>query len=768
MNPTTFLEGTYGFIRNELTGGNEGGVLVNESSNRLTAMPNFPILYENAGDVDSRYYATEVMEDTAPPFWDGSRLNLPPTFGWGNRIGTPPPNQRYPGWLNINRTQDVAISLTKVVGRHTMKGGFYNNHSFKAQNTGAGGVANLSFQGFVNFQNDTNNPLDTTFGFANAAAGIFSQYLQQSRFIEGSMIYNNTEFYVQDNWKVNNRLTFDYGIRFTRQQPQHDQFQQMSNFFADEWSQSQAPLLYIAGCSNGAVTCSGNTRNAMHPVTRQVLTIPGVANTSGAIGTIVPNSGNITNGIRQAGDGISKYSYTWPTLVFGPRFGAAYDLSGDQSFILRGGVGLFYDRPDGNTVFSIPGNPPISTSQDLRNGTLSTLGQGLSTIGVPALVTFQYEAKVPASWQWQFGGQMSLPWASSLDVSYVGNHGYNRLGGLQGGTTVNQNSVDFGAAYLSQNQDPTLGSSATPGANAYVDNLLRPFRGLSGIAQNTTEFYDTYHSIQTSFQRRFQGGFSFGATYTLGLSWTGNTGLQKRLQHAPDGTISVRADQAEYEELNKNLSLQRHVAKVNGVWDLPDLATSGSGAGKKVVGYILNDWQLSGVLTANSANKYDLTYSYQNNGANRNLTGSPDYAARILYVGDPGSGCSDNQYAQWNAAAVTGPTFNSLGLESGRNILAGCPDKTVDLSVLRSVRVGGSRQLQFRLDIYNAFNVAIINARQTQLQYNNPVDRTILNPQFLADGSVNPARLTPRTAGFGAATGAQNMRNMQLSIRFQF
>jgi hypothetical protein len=50
-----------------------------------------------------------------------------------------------------------------------LKAGFYNNHSFKAQNTGAGGVANLGFQGYVNFANDTNNALDTGFGFANAA-----------------------------------------------------------------------------------------------------------------------------------------------------------------------------------------------------------------------------------------------------------------------------------------------------------------------------------------------------------------------------------------------------------------------------------------------------------------------------------------------------------------------------------------------------------------------------------------------------------------------
>jgi hypothetical protein len=299
--------------------------------------------------------------------------------------------------------------------------------------------------------------------------------------------------------------------------------------------------------------------------------------------------------------------------------------------------------------------------------------------------------------------------------------------------------------------------------------LLRPFAGLGNINQNTTEFYDTYHSIQTAFQRRFQSGFSFGVNYTLGLSLEGNTGLQKRLQHDPNtGAISVRADQAEYEELNKQLNLQRHVMNANAVWDMPDLQTSGSGAGKKALGYILNDWQLSGVFRVSSGNRYDLGYSYQNNGASVNLTGSPDYGARILYVGDPGSGCADNQYAQFNVNAVTGPGYFSDGLESGRNIMVGCPDKTVDLSINRSIRLGGSRQLQFRVDAFNAFNTVVINGRQTTLQYNNPVDKVIQNSQYNADGSINSARLTPRTAGFGAATGAQALRTIQMQIRFQF
>ena len=628
----------------------------------------------------------------------------------------------------------------------------------------------------MDFANNTNNPLDTGFGFSNAAVGVFNQYLQASKFVEGSMLYNNTEAYIQDNWKANSRLTVDYGVRFTHQQPQYDQFQQMSNFFPDKWTAAQAPVLYVAGCSNGAVSCTGNIRNAMNPLTGQILTAAGAANSQAAIGTPVPGIGNPLDGIIQAGNGISKYGYTWPKVVVGPRFGAAYDITGKQTLIFRGGGGIFYDRPDGNTVFSIPGNPPIATSTDLRSGQLQNVGTGpgLAFGPVPALVTFQYDAKVPASAQWEAGIQKTLPWASVVDVSYVGNHGYNRLGGFQGGTTVNLNAIDFGAAYLPQNQDLTLGPQTVPGAGAYTQtNLLRAYRGLSSIDQNTTEYQDTYHSIQSNFNRRFRNGFSFGVNYVLSLSFTGNTGLQQRLQHNADGSFTTRADQAQYEDLLNELNLQRHLVKANWVWNLPKLPAKNTAT--KVVGYVINDWQLSGLFTGGSGNRYDLGYSYQNAGGQVNLTGTPDYSARILYTGDPGKGCSSDQYKQFNTAAVAGPTYGSVGLESGRNIMVGCPDHTTDLAVARNIRFGGSRQFQLRVDAFNLFNTAIVTGRNTTVTYTSPTNQTVANSQTLADGSVDPARLLPRNAGFGAAnawsTNSNNgnyQRVIQITVRFAF
>ena len=213
----------------------------------------------------------------------------------------------------------------------------------------------------------------------------------------------------------------------------------------------------------------------MNPATGQFLG----PNTTLAIGALVPGTGNTTNGLFLSGQGIVDTTYNWPALGLAPRFGAAWDVTGKQRFVLRGGAGLFFDRPSGNSVFAQILNPPTLQNVTARYGQLQSLGTGgLTTSTPPALTVYEYNAKLPSSVQWNAGAQMALPWATTLDVSYVGQHGFNIVQG------VNLNAVDYGAAFLPQNQDPTVAPSTTPGASALSQDLMRAVRGYSSITQN--------------------------------------------------------------------------------------------------------------------------------------------------------------------------------------------------------------------------------------------------------------------------------------------
>jgi hypothetical protein len=177
------------------------------------------------------------------------------------------------------------------------------------------------------------------------------------------------------------------------------------------------------------------------------------------------------------------------------------------------------------------------------------------------------------------------------------------------------------------------------------------------------------------------------------------------------------------------------------------------------------------VASVVSGGAYNIGHSYQNNGGSVNITGSPDWNGRpIVDLTRVGSGCSDNQYAQFDVSAVRGPGYGSVGMESGRNYMRGCTRSNVDMSIVRRIRVSSSERyrLELRADLFNAFNIVNITGRSTSATYNNPTSMTVTNNQFNTDGSLNQSRLKPKDAGFGAANGASTMRSIQLQLRFQF
>ena len=767
---STFIEGSFGqnYHHQEgcsVVGGDPNwcitGDAISPAANRNTAgFGAIPYLFPDATILDPNTISYEILNNIRGiTVWDGTRVMATPTFQWGSRIANAPPNNNNPftNFILDTVSGNANVTITRVAGAHTLKGGYY---LFKSvQKRGQGNI-----YGTINFANDTLNPIDTGYGFSNAALGIFSNYSQLSRWGEGAYTAINHEGFVQDNWRVRPGLTLDYGIRLVHQVPNHDAYYNNSNFFPEEWSTAQAPRLYVYGCDNGVYPCSGTNRRAMDPKTGQFLGSSTQAPI--IVGTLVPNVGNPANGLILAGDGIAQTGFTYPKLRVAPRFGGAWDVRGDQKVIIRGATGLFFDRPPANSIYGTTSNPPRSQNVTVRYGNLQDISAaGLQTVAPPAITVFEYENDLPTSFQWNIGTQLVFPFASALDVSYTGQHSYNTQ------NTVNLNSIDLGSAYLPQYQDPTLAPNgvATSLVNTNV-NQVRYFTGYGNITQNQPRGTRTYHSIQVSWTRRMRDGFSFGFNDTISLSDKQQSAA--RLQHNPDGSYSVRSDQALADEMLGNNYPQTHIMRANFVWQLPKI-TSDNGA-LKAIAIIANDWNLAGIWSGTTGPAYSVGVAYNTGGgaaANVALTGSPDFTPRVIINGDTGGGCSDDPLKQFNTAAFRGPLAGSVGLDSGAGYLKGCFISSLDLSVSRTIRLGGTKQIHLRLDTFNAFNQAGILDRNATMQLANTsaaAAGTITNLPYDANGNPIPSLSLPRGAGFGVATAYQVPRSVQAQIRFQF
>jgi Carboxypeptidase regulatory-like domain len=701
FNPTTVMEVTFGQSHNfiDILPGNESFTRTG------LGLSDIPLLFPDAVQIDS-----------PPRFCFGGGVPNFTNCGGGRLTNTPAIGSNNAPFFNFNTTRDWSVNLSKIVGPHNFKFGMFWQNSFKPQSSFANN------NGQYDFSDNAQNPFDTQFGFANAATGVFNSFNQASGYIIGDYRYNNVEWYAQDNWKLTSRLTLDYGVRFYWIQPQFDESAQAGSFLPDQFDPAKAPRLFRPAFD------ANDVRIGIDPVTGE--TVDAIN-----IGRIVPGSGSLTNGVFQAGNGIPQGTYRNRGVHIAPRFGFAYDLFGDQQTVIRGGVGVFYDRPQGNSVFDLVQNPPTTRVVTLNFGLMNQVGVGQAFDAPPNLVAFDLQGKVPTTYAYNLGVQYKLPYDSVLDVSYVGTSGQHLL------QRRNINAPAYGAAFLPENQDPTLTPGSTPGATALPVDFLRPFQGFGNISLIEPAASSNYHSLQTSVQRRYTKGLLLGVNYT----WSKVLGTQSVDLPGINGFGAPHVldnRRANYGVLDFD---RPHNFNVNFVWDVPR-ATSKTG-----LGYALNGWQLSGIYRYQTGAPYNIT---------ANVTGLSGYGvtgttqvegARIVLLKNPGSGHSGDPNRMFDTSAVAAPSLNSQGFESGRNFLRVGPINSLDVALSKEFLVKERFKFEIRLDAFNALNHTQFNGVNSTANFASPGSTVITNPNV-----------------FGTVNSVRPPRNMQLSARFQF
>jgi hypothetical protein len=408
-----------------------------------------------------------------------------PRFGVSGMVTLGGNDHRYNAFMSYTS----AASLTQVRGDHTLKAGF-EGRMLRVNVWEARSAGTFNFRA-----NETQGPSPTT---ASSTAGFpFASFLLGTGQPNDVLIQNwknvaaNSFYwagYAQDDWRVNGKMTLNLGLRYDIDVPRTERYNRMNYFDPD----------------------------ARSPLADQV---PGYPDLRGGV---------VFVGV----DGRSRYQYHWDTNNIAPRLGLSYQVNpgtvvragyshifGPSNQGAQGTVGPFGFRTENLWVTSIDGITPLNTLRNpYPNGFLPSPGasQGLLTQAGANLQAPLQDTPSPWTIQYNINVQRELPWATFVEIAYVGTRGYDLSKVGEGGLSLNQldpQYMSLGSQLNQQVPNPfyrIVNNGVLTQPTVSRAQLLRPYPQFTDVIPlYAAGAKSRYNALQITGRKRLTHGLMF-------------------------------------------------------------------------------------------------------------------------------------------------------------------------------------------------------------------------------------------------------------------
>jgi hypothetical protein len=553
---------------------------------------------------------------------------------------------------------DISNTTTWVNGTHTLNFGVNYRRWWLQRDLATGFLGNYTFN--VGFSG--HRVADMLLGYYSGV-GIF----QPAAYSVPGAAGNPREFnffylapYVQDDWRVNSRLTVNLGLR---------------------WDYRNVPY---------------ETNNRM--AWRNLDYDPG--------GLLVADESLVSGGIVD--DGYYQYAGRRSPenpdrfKVFAPRLGFAWRPFGED-MVIRGGYGVFFDSAEGREIdgaadvypYVSRGNYTQSIGQPTPLQTTDSLFPSFAAPGVatPAANTFlavnqSPRPRNPYMQQWSIGVQRELAAGTTGEINYIGTHGSNLL---------MRRNIAQATLYDPANPSPVAARKPYPNFVTYIDSQ---WGGRSD-----------YNALNAKLEHRGRSSI-----LTFAYTWAKSTDLKSAAAGIGASGFNGWQGFLDNSDPERDHGLSDfdvdHRLVGSFVYNLP--LGSGEKFGTDATGLtnaVIGGWQVNGIYTWQRG--FPLTITAADLGGLNDTAG----ANRADLVGDPGAG--ERSVEHWfNTDAFAQPAQGTLG-NLGRNTLRGPGVNNLDLAVFKNFSVASGVRLQFRFESFNALNHTQFNGVSTNIASSN-------------------------------------------------